>query len=224
MTTGSKIETSFGSLLAKRNRGGRLLAKWGSTLWLGLIVGGCQTQAPPDSTKTELAAASTPVVVLREGDMLKIAFPGSPNLDTTQKIRVDGKITLPLIGETQAAGMTDDELQRDLAKLYAQQLSSKEVTVTVESSTFPVFVTGCVIHPGKISSDHPITVLEAIMEAGGFDYSKANLKAVRVLRHEKGVVENYSLNLKLVLDGRQNQPFYLRPSDIVYVPERFSWF
>jgi hypothetical protein len=45
-----------------------------------------------------------------------------------------------------------------------------------------------------------------------------------VIRHEKDLVENYTLNLKLVLEGKENKSFYLQPSDIVFVPERFSWF
>ncbi|MGD0746143.1 MAG: hypothetical protein ABSA45_13400, partial [Verrucomicrobiota bacterium] len=101
---------------------------------------------------------------------------------------------------------------------------SKEVNVAVASSTFPFYVTGSVIRPGKYTSDHPITALDAVMEAGGFDYTKANLKAVRVLRHGKDRVDNYTLNLKLVLEGKDTKLFYLQPSDIIYVPERFSWF
>jgi len=164
------------------------------------------------------------IITLREGDILKIAFPGSPSLDTSQQIRRDGKITLPLVGEVQAAGMSTETLQQNLVKLYAPQLATKEVVVTMASSTFPVFVTGSVIRPGKIVSDHPITALDAIMEAGGFDYTKANLKAVRVIRHEGDRAVNYTLNLKLVLDGKASKQFYLQPSDIVFVPERFSWF
>lgn len=62
------------------------------------------------------------------------------------------------------------------------------------------------------------------MEAGGFDYTKANQRAVIVIRHEEGQVKNYTLNLNLVLQGKPSIPFYLKPSDIVYVPEKFSWF
>jgi hypothetical protein len=62
------------------------------------------------------------------------------------------------------------------------------------------------------------------MEAGGFNYARANLGAVTVLRLEEGRVKYYTLNLKLVLEGKQSVPFYLKPADIVYVPERFSWF
>ena len=199
-----------------------LTGDWRFGFWRWLA--GCQTQAPQPSGGKEQTTTTPEIIALREGDVLKISFPGSPSLDTTQQIRRDGKITLPLVGEVPAAGMSTEALQQNLVKLYAPQLSSKEVTVTLTSSTFPVFVTGSVIRPGKIISDHPITALDAIMEAGGFDYTKANLKAVRVIRHEGDRVENYTLNLKLVLDGKENKQFYLQPSDIVFVPERFSWF
>ena len=63
------------------------------------------------------------------------------------------------------------------------------------------------------------------MEAGGFDHAKANLKEVTVIRRAaNGQVEYHKLNLKRVLQGKQIEPFLLKASDIVYVPERFSWF
>ncbi|HKW30130.1 MAG TPA: polysaccharide biosynthesis/export family protein [Verrucomicrobiae bacterium] len=176
--------------------------------------------ATPDTTDTNNPASFT----LREGDILKITFPGSPNLNNVQQIRTDGKITLTLVGEVQAAGMTPVDLQKKLMDLYASQLTSKEVTVEVQSSSFPVYVTGAVLRPGKISSNHPITALEAIMEAGGFDYIKANLKNVEVIRQEGNRTKNYRLNLKLVMDGKVSEPFYMKPADIIYVPEKFSWY
>lgn len=199
------------------------------------LLAGCQTQPPADvapanvsdgpATNAVAAVAKAPdLITLREGDVVKIAFPGSPTLDTTQQIRRDGKITLPLVGEVEAAGLTPDALQKNLVDLYAPQLASKQVTVEVESSSFPVYVTGMVLHPGKVLSDHPLSALEAVMEAGGFDYSTANLKDVVVIRREGNVMKNYKLNLKAVLDGKQNEPFPLKPDDIIYVPERFSMF
>jgi polysaccharide export outer membrane protein len=207
---------------------------------LAVVTTGCQTEpsafasprpAVTNSLQPVIPESVTPpattnasAFTLREGDILRISFPGSPNLNNVQQIRTDGKITLPLIGEVQAAGLTPIDLQQKLMDLYAPQLSSKEVTVEVESSSFPVYVTGAVLRPGKITSDHPITALEAIMEAGGFDYTKANLKAVEVVRQEGNQTKNYTLNLKLAMEGKVNKPFYLKPSDIIYVPEKFSWF
>lgn len=188
---------------------------------------GCGTMPAGKTTTTPKSAAEqahSEKIVLREGDVLKIAFPGTANLDTAQPIRRDGKLNLPLVGEVEAAGLTPDDLQKKLVELYASQMSSKEITVQVQSSAFPVFVTGAVIHPGKIMSDHPITALEAVMEAGGFNYETANLKTVKIIRNENGVMQHFIVDLKAVLEGKETKPFYLKPGDIVYVPERFSGF
>jgi len=189
------------------------------------MLAGCQTQfvLPKDVLK-EQPAKTSELINLREGDVLKISFPGSPTLDTTQQIRRDGRITMPLVGDVAAAGMTPSVLEKKLVDLYAPQMDSKQVMVQVVSSSFPIYVTGMVLRPGKVLSDHPISALEAVMEAGGFDYTKANLRDVVVIRREGNVMKNYKLNLKAVLQGKQSEPFYLKPADIVYVPERFSMF
>jgi polysaccharide export outer membrane protein len=170
------------------------------------------------------AADTNEAVILREGDILKISFPGSPSLNTVQTIRNDGIITLPLVGEVKAAGNTPAELDQKLMDLYASQLTEKEVTVEVQSSFFPIYITGAVLRPGKIMSDHPMTALEAVMEAGGFDYTKADMKHVKVIRKEAGGTKNYILNLKAVMDGTTGAPFYLKPDDILFVQEKFDWF
>jgi polysaccharide export outer membrane protein len=161
---------------------------------------------------------------IREGDVLNIIFAGAPDLNSRQTVRRDGKIEMPLVGEVQAAGLTPAELEQAILKRYGNQLVSKEVTVTVQSALYDVFVTGAVIKPGKVSADRPITALEAIMEAGGPDYTKANLKDVTVVRQENGRSKNYRLNLREVLDGKRTETFYLKPSDIIYVREKFNWF
>jgi polysaccharide export outer membrane protein len=205
-------------------RGGRLAL---TTLFQRLLAGlillapGCQT-TPPAAAPTDITRYS--VVMLREGDTIKISFPGAPNLDTTQQVRRDGKITLSLGGEVVAAGKTPAELEKEVLKLYDPQLTVKQVVVTVTSATFPVFVSGAVLRPGKILADRPITVLEAIMEAGGFDHARANLKKVAVLREVEGKTVSYPVDMSKVLGGETSQPFYLKPADIVHVPQKFSWF
>ena len=203
-----------------------------------LATAGCETNqadafiepshSGASSWTNQLGQLSAPIhsesLVLREGDVLKISFPGSPNLDTVQQIRRDGKITLESVGEITAVGFTPPDLEKEISKAYGSQLVTKEVTVVVTSSSLPVFVTGAVLRPEKVLSDHPLTALEAIMEAGGFDYSTANMKDVRVIRQENGSEHTYVLNLKLVMQGKKTDPFYLKPYDIIYVPERFQMF
>jgi polysaccharide export outer membrane protein len=168
--------------------------------------------------------AHSEVIILREGDVVKISFPDSANLDTTLPIRRDGKISPQLVGDVQAAGLTIDQLQDTLIKLYIPQIGQKNITVTLESSSFPVFVTGAVVRPGKILSDHPMTALEAVMESGGFDYATANTRAVRIIRNENGVMKHFTVNLQRILDGKDSTPFYLEPGDIIYVSQRFELF
>lgn len=224
----TKVLTTRNDLDRSTNRRGALVAGRPRTMLATLAVAvltalaGCQTTQT--NAPVETAAEQSNAIILREGDMVKITFPGAPNLNDSQQIRRDGKIALSMVGEIVAAGLTPADLEKEILKLYSSQLVTKEVTVTVTSSSFPIFVTGAVIRPGKIMSDHPISALEAIMEAGGFDYAKADLGHVRVVRNEKGATKNYTLNLKQALQAKQSTPFYLKPSDIVYVPEKFSWF
>lgn len=196
---------------------------------LALMLTGCEnvpstaTPLPVSANNTD-AAKSPETLVLREGDDLRIAFPGAPNLDTTQRVRPDGRVTLAMVGEVVASGLTPSELEKKLLDLYSTQLVSKEVSVTVISSTFTVYVSGAVLRPGKVIADHPLSPLEAIMEAGGFDEAKADLQSVRIVRTEDGITKNYVVNLKAVLEGGQSNTIYLKRSDIVRVPEKFSWF
>jgi len=195
-----------------------------TSLWLALLIlllPGCQsnpTVAPTDPRPYITA-------VLREGDSIKIAFPGAPTLDTTQQVRRDGKITLSLGGEIVAAGKTPSDIEKEILSLHGDQLAVKQVVVTVTSSAYPVYVSGAVLRPGKILADRPMTVLEAIMEAGGFDMAKANLKKVTVLREYEGQTVSYQIDMRKVLQGDPGtKPFYLKPADKIHVPQKFNIF
>jgi polysaccharide export outer membrane protein len=181
---------------------------------------GCASE-PPSSPPT---TAIPDVQILNPGDVIKIAFPGAQNLDTNQQIRRDGRVNLYLIGEVKAAGKTPAELEKELVNAYSSQLVSKEIKVTVVSSSFSVYVTGAVMKPGKIAPDRALTAFDAIMEAGGFDPAKANTKKVRVIRQEDGQIKSYPLDMKALMEGKQSEPFYLKSNDVVVVPEKISWF
>ncbi|MGH7978801.1 MAG: polysaccharide biosynthesis/export family protein [Limisphaerales bacterium] len=204
-------------------------------LTLLITTSGCQTDrftntsAQPNPQISESGPSNSPTqpvqsMVLRDGDTVSVSLPGSPTLDSTEQIRPDGRIVLPLIGEVTAAGKTPENLQNELLKLYQPQVSVKQVIVTVQSPNIPVYVTGAVLRPGPVTVNHPISVLDAVMEAGGFDFTRANLKAVIVVRQEKDRTVRFKLDLKKTFKGSLGKPFYLQPFDIVYVPESFTWY
>ena len=198
--------------------------KWG-LLALGgaamLILTGCQT-AEPSAGLTEAAATamSSNSVRLNPGDVVQINFPAATAMSTTERVRLDGKLYLPLVGEVAAAGKTPAELQSDLVNAYGKQLQVKEVVVIVNSSSASIFVTGAVNRPGKVQMERPMTVLDAIMEAGGFDPKRANMKKVALIRQSQGRYSRQTLNMKPVLKGENVTPFKLQPFDVVFVPEK----
>jgi protein involved in polysaccharide export with SLBB domain len=105
-----------------------------------------------------------------------------------------------------------------LLKLYASHLKNPEVAVIVRSfQNRRVFVGGQVMAPGIVQMPGKIHVLEAIMQAGGFDLREAEVRNVVVIRHKDGQRYGYSVNLKPALAGDETEPFFLEPQDIVYV-------
>lgn len=161
-----------------------------------------------------------PPITLAPGDELDISFPGTPDLlSAPQVIRRDGMITLSLIGEVRAAGLTPAALKEKLLKLYQDQLVVNEITLTVVSSPMSIYVTGGAIRSVKIDSLHPLTALQAVIEAG-VEYSRANLKAVVIIRYENGKKKRYEVNLQRVLDDKEGDAFWLKSGDVVFVKER----
>ncbi len=159
-------------------------------------------------------------VVLREGDVLQISFPGAPNLDTQQKIRTDGRLSLALVGEVYATGLQPKQLQDKLAELYSTELVSTQVNVVLLSRSFFVYVNGAVGKSGRNNFEQPVDLLEAIM-AAGFSDETANLKAVQVIRLENGQYRVFTENLQPILDGKQRDPFMLKQADMILVPRRW---
>jgi protein involved in polysaccharide export with SLBB domain len=171
-----------------------------------------------------VAGVEPAVMTLQEGDEVHVGFPGATGLDVVQRVRHDGRITVPLTGEVMAEGQTPAELESELLRRCGSQLVNKEVRVSVVAASYPVFVAGAVLRPGKLVCERRISALEAVMEAGGFDRTRADLTAVRIIRQERGQTRNLTVNLKRVLDGKDTDPVFLRRADIVYVPEKFAWF
>jgi polysaccharide export outer membrane protein len=197
-----------------------------------VVLTGCNTTSqnskPGNFSANDVAlpAQSTNDVVLKEGDVIRVVFPNGDKMDSVETIRRDGKITLRIIGDVTAAGKTPRKLQQELVEKYSKEIvSSQDISVVVESSVFPVYVMGAVLHPGKVTGDHALTVLEAIMEAGGFDPDKAQLKSVKVVRTQAGRTQTFVINLKGVQKpGSPVEVFLLQPNDIVMVPQKLVLF
>ncbi|MCS7338724.1 MAG: polysaccharide export protein [Verrucomicrobiae bacterium] len=187
-------------------------------------------QPPPaagaqrDAEARAAAAAQIPrefaLAKIQEGDVIRVMFEVETNLNTVVKVQLDGTITMPLIGTVRAAGKTATELQAELMQAYERVLKVNQLTVGIVSTSASVYVSGAVLKPGRIPMDRPLTALDAIMEAGGFDFTRARPSAVTVLRIENGTQVTYRLNLKRALEGKPQAPFYLKPFDIVHVPEK----
>ena len=193
------------------------------TLIVGVLLGsilllGCQSELSYP-TASETNVVSPPRVALAPGDTVEIKFYYTPELNETQTVRPDGKIALQLIGEVEVQGRNPAELRDKLLKLYASHLKDPEVAVTIRSfQNRRVFVGGQVMAPSIIEMPGKIHVLEAIMQAGGFDMREAEVRNIVVIRHRDGQRYGYSVNLKPALKGDETEPFFLEPQDIVYVP------
>jgi polysaccharide export outer membrane protein len=159
--------------------------------------------------------------LLHEGDVVDITFQYSTNFNALQRIALDGTLNLNSVGPVQAAGKTVIELQQSLTNAYKTLAKGDIITVNlVMSSLASVYVTGAVLKPGEVELRRPLTVIEAVMAAGGFDTTRARMTEVSVLRLENGQQLAYHVNLKRVLQGKEKTPFYVKPYDIIYVPPK----
>lgn len=182
------------------------------------LLSGCRT---PDSPLVKIGAPSVPDTRIRlvPGDQLDVRFFYTPDLNDVQQIRADGKITLQLIGDIDAAGLTPPELQKKLEERYVGLVENPSVVVIARKLYHRnIFVGGSVRTPGIQAMPGHLTALEAIMQAGGFDMKEADASEVIVIRNEDGARTSYVLDLSSAIRGKEpGEPFYLHAQDIVYV-------
>ena len=193
-------------------------------LMLALSVGCREVQ--PTTIAMGVKPSLLPTIVLASGDTVELRFFYTPTLNVTQTVRPDGMIALQLVGQVQVAGLTPAALQEKLQELYQGKLVQPDVTVLVTSQQVRrVYVGGEVKAPGVVQMPAEMTVLEAIMLANGPKPDTAQLGNVIVVRYRDGKRLVCSVDLRPSLGmeagkvGENDQPFYLQPMDIVYVPE-----
>jgi polysaccharide export outer membrane protein len=198
-------------------RSGGWLFGWLVVAFCVWFCPGCYT-VKPVAGNAGLESAADVAMRIGPGDELEINFFGAPELSMVQRVRPDGKISVRLFGDVQAAGKTPLEIQKELKDLYETQLQIKAVTVVARTSA-AAYVTGAVIRPGRVELVRPMTAMDAVMEAGGFDHKAgARISKVRIIRTQGESVENYVVDFEEILQGTGGKPFYLKPFDTIYVP------
>ena len=155
---------------------------------------------------------------LGPGDKLRIEVYKDPQLSQSVQVRPDGKITLPLIGDVEATGRTPIEMRDMIATSLKEYVTNPTVTViVVEATVSTAYVMGEVNHPGAVTLQAPLTIMQALALAGGLkDFADA--KNIRVLRKAPSGVESISFNYKEALKSPR-APIYLRAGDTVVVPD-----
>jgi polysaccharide biosynthesis/export protein len=152
-------------------------------------------------------------------DVLRIDVWKEAELTRTVPVRPDGKISLPLLNDVQAAGLTASQLSGIISEGLKKYINSPQVTVSVsEINSRRVYVTGEVAHAGAFPLLPNMTVLQALSSSGGFTQF-AKVKGIYVLRTEGGKQVKHAFNYKEVLAGRlQEQNIALQPGDVIVVP------
>ena len=158
--------------------------------------------------------------VIGPDDVLVVNVWKESELSEELPVRPDGKISLPLIGDVQASGLTPGRLQESIHTRLSTYLVNPTVTVIVKETRSHRFnVVGEVERPGSFVLGQPLRVLDALALAGGFrDFAKTS--GIYVLRlHANGSPQRFPFNYKQVISGRnQEQNIRLQPGDTVVVP------
>ena len=186
---------------------------------LMLAVLGCQTFNPA-VTAEEMSSEPLNEQVLAAGDVIDVKFLYNQELNETQRVRPDGKVMLPLIGEVTAQGKNPEVLAQELKTLYASELRKPSVTVTAKTlRNNKVYVGGEVVKPGDVEIPGQLTAFEAISQAGGFKTETAEKRSVVIIRSRSGKHYGTVVNFEEALSGKEVKPFYLRAGDVIYVPQ-----
>jgi polysaccharide biosynthesis/export protein len=176
--------------------------------------------APPCTTGCGQAAppSISPDYVIGSEDTLHVSVWKEPDLTATLPVRPDGKISLPLLNDVQAAGLTPMQLAADLTTRLRKYVSDPQVTVVVtQMNSQKVFLLGEVLHTGAVPLSPNMTVLQVLSTAGFSQF--ANTKGIYVLRTENGKQDKLPFNYKAVVKGEHmEQNILLKPGDTVVVP------
>jgi polysaccharide export outer membrane protein len=159
-----------------------------------------------------------PTYVIGPEDTLHIAVWREADLTATLPVRPDGKISLPLLNDVQASGLTPQQLADVVTERLKKYIADPRVTVVVTAiNSKRVYLVGEVTHPGAMSMLPNMTVLQALSNAGLNQFAKT--KGIYVLRTENGKQQKLPVNYRKLVKGEQiEQNYALQPGDTIVVP------
>jgi polysaccharide biosynthesis/export protein len=179
-----------------------------------------QVQAPTATgNSARMPATADPNYVIGAQDVLDISVWKEPELTRTIPVRPDGKISMPLLNDVQAAGLTPMQLGAQITASLKKFVTDPQVTIIVTAiNSQRIYILGEVGRPGAFPLLPNMTVLEALTSAGGFTQF-ANVKKIYILRKENGKQDKYPFNYKEVINGKApDQNIILRVGDTIVVP------
>lgn len=176
-----------------------------------------QSKDPKPTSEPVAASQAGSSYVIGPDDTLYISVWKEPDLTETLPVRADGMISMPLLNDVQAAGLTPMQLGSALTEKLKKYVSDPRVTIVVtQMNSQRVYVTGEVLHPGAMNLTPNMTVLQALSSAGFTQF--ANTKGIYVLRNENGVDRKLAVNYKKLVKGEGGQNVALKPGDTIVVP------
>ena len=184
------------------------------------VVAARNTDFPGDDAKPSVIPATTdPAYVIGPEDVIDINVWKEPDMTRIVPVRPDGKISLPLINDVQAAGLTPQQLSTAVTEKLRKFLTGPQVTVIVtEINSQRVYILGEVTRPGAFPLLPGMTVMQALSSAGGFT-AFAKMKSIYVLRNENGKKVKYPFNYKDAINGKNSeQDIPLKAGDTIVVP------
>jgi polysaccharide export outer membrane protein len=163
--------------------------------------------------------AADPNYAIGPEDVLTIDVWKEPEISRTVPVRRDGKISLPLLNDVQAAGLTPTQLSSEIAgKLLATVVNPQVTVIVAQMSSQRIYILGQVTRGGAYPLVPDMTAVQALSIAGGFT-PFANLKKIYVMRSENGQDKVFPLNYKDVVSGRKpQQNIHLKAGDTIVVP------
>jgi len=175
--------------------------------------------ADTNAAAEKAAATQDPNYVIGAQDVLDVSVWKEPEVSRTVPVRPDGKISLPLLNDVQAAGMTPSQLAAQITVSLKKFVTSPQVTVIVTTiNSQRIYIIGEVARPGAFPMLPGMNVLQGLSSAGGFTQF-AKTKSIYVLRMEDGKQQKYPVNYKEVVSGKHpEQDISLKAGDTIVVP------